>query len=134
MLANRFRPPARLSRHITDQTAPLRSRNCRPITALQDHRTRIGIEIRHGAKQQGFAGARWSPDGDTLALRQGEGCRSEDRCPEIANLEQRQGRKSGSFPRDLSLEPKLIYRCPSTPLSRATLGQFVPGSVTRGWP
>ena len=67
VLADPFRPPTRLCRHITDQPAPLRARDCRTVAALQTHQTLIGIEVGDRAQQQGFARSGWSLDGNTLA-------------------------------------------------------------------
>ena len=122
MLANSFRPPARLCRHITDKTAPLRSRNCRPITVLQDHSARIGIKIRNCAQQQGFAGARRPLNGDTLAYRQGEGCRFEDCCPEIANPNYGHDWIPSIFRFGFPSKARVIQRCPKCTLVSATFG------------
>ena len=69
VLAQRFCPPARLRRHITDQPAPFRARNRRTVPTFQAHQTLIGIEVGDRAQQQGFTCAGWSPHGNTLARR-----------------------------------------------------------------
>ena len=114
MYADCLRPPARLCRHVTDQAAPLRSRDCRAIAAIQRYGALIGVEVGDGAQQQGFAGTRGSLDGNTFPCRQGQRCRFEDTRAKITNVQHwRAGLKTNRFWRyDVGFNPRTTTRKP----------------------
>ena len=106
-------------------TYPTRRRHSGPgivgaIAARQGHDALIGIEIRNGAEQQGFARAGRAPDGDTLALRQAKDAGLRIAVRRSCTSKHRRGCEDPAS--SGSVCPSSVFKCPS----RACVAQCRP--------